>query len=151
MKRTLLVALLLLTSNAVAADRPSFNRDIRSILSDTCFQCHGPDEKQRKAGLRLDVREIALKPAESGAAAIVPGKPTDSELVKRLLAKDDSHMPPANSGRLPVWHRPHAQFTFAAVRPVSGAAADSTPRCRLLGKNRGGTAPLLRTCSRPPR
>ena len=95
----LAVALLLTADAAIAADRVSFNRDIRPILSDTCFQCHGPDEKQRKAGLRLDLREIALKPAESGAPAIVPGKPTDSELVKRLLADDDSHMPPANSGK----------------------------------------------------
>jgi hypothetical protein len=50
-----------------------------------------------------------------------------------------------------VWHRPHAQFKFAAVRPVSGGVTDSTARCLLLGKNRGGTVPLLRTCSRPQR
>ncbi len=100
MKRILFLALLLLTSDVMAADRPSFNRDIRPILSDTCFQCHGPDEKQRKAGLRLDVREIALKPAESGAVAIVPGKPIASELLKRLLTSDDSQrMPPTNSGK----------------------------------------------------
>jgi mono/diheme cytochrome c family protein len=73
-----------------------FNRDIRPIFSDTCFQCHGPDEAKRKAGLRLDTRETAVKPAESGATAIVPGKPEESELVKRLLATDpDDVMPPA--------------------------------------------------------
>ncbi|TXT35886.1 MAG: Uncharacterized protein FD138_1183, partial [Planctomycetota bacterium] len=100
MKILLLASVLLVTTRSVAAERPSFNRDIRPILSDTCFQCHGPDEKQRKAGLRLDVREIAVKLAESGATAIVPGKPNESELIKRLLSDDDSlRMPPANSGK----------------------------------------------------
>jgi hypothetical protein len=73
----------------------SFNRDIRPILSDTCFQCHGFDEKERKAGLRLDVRESAIKPAESGEIAIVPGQPEQSALIARLTSKDrDEVMPP---------------------------------------------------------
>jgi len=73
-----------------------FNRDIRPIFSDTCFQCHGPDEKKRKAGLRLDTRDTAVKPAKSGDIAIVPGKPEESELIKRLEATDpDDIMPPA--------------------------------------------------------
>jgi hypothetical protein len=102
MKCPLLIAVVLLLSvrAAEAAERLSFNRDIRPILSDACFQCHGPDEKQRKAGLRLDVRDIALKPAESGAVAIVPGQPNHSEIIKRVLSTDDSlRMPPANSGK----------------------------------------------------
>jgi mono/diheme cytochrome c family protein len=79
-----------------AEDKVQFNRDIRPIFSDTCFQCHGPDEKKRKAGLRLDTRDTAVKPAESGAVAIVPGKPEESEMVKRLQATDpDDIMPPA--------------------------------------------------------
>jgi hypothetical protein len=70
--------------------RLQYNRDIRPILSDNCFFCHGPDKNQRKAKLRLDERENALE-----KAAIVPGKPDESELVKRLYAADpDEVMPP---------------------------------------------------------
>src|SRR4051812_29795272 len=77
-------------------DKVNFNRDVRPVFSDTCFRCHGPDEAKRKAGLRLDTRETAVKPSESGAIAIVPGHPERSELVKRLTATDpDDVMPPA--------------------------------------------------------
>jgi hypothetical protein len=72
-----------------------FNRDIRPMMSDTCFRCHGQDAQARKAGLRLDMREEALKPAKSGAIPIVPGKPERSEVVRRLFTKDaDDQMPP---------------------------------------------------------
>jgi hypothetical protein len=75
-----------------------YGRHIRPILSNNCFKCHGPDEKERRSGLRLDLRESALKPAESGAAAIVPGKIEASELVARITARDsDVVMPPAGS------------------------------------------------------
>jgi hypothetical protein len=78
---------------ASAAEPVRYNRDIRPILSDKCFFCHGFDEKKREAGLRLDRREGALK-----KNAIVPGKPTQSELLKRVTTKDaDDHMPPAKS------------------------------------------------------
>ncbi len=98
---TLLAALLALPRLAQAADRPiDFNRDIRPLLSDRCFACHGPDDHERKARLRLDHRDHALAPAKSGAAAIVPGRPQESELVNRLLTSDaDDHMPPASTGK----------------------------------------------------
>ncbi len=78
-----------------AESKLRFNRDIRPLMSDTCFHCHGPDKNSRKAGLRLDVREAALKPAKSGEIPIVPGKPEESEIIKRLFASDkDDLMPP---------------------------------------------------------
>src|SRR4051794_26069187 len=57
------------------ADRVDFNRDVRPILSGSCFKCHGVDDAARKAKLRLDVRESALKGGKSGESAITPGKP----------------------------------------------------------------------------
>ena len=100
MPRLLASAVFLLSaatfSNLLAQDRVEFNRDIRPILSDRCFFCHGPDAKKRKAKLRLDTREGAL--ADLGYAAIVPGKPDDSELLARVLSSDaDERMPPPES------------------------------------------------------
>src|SRR5262245_23263939 len=92
----ILAALALVSLPAVsrAADI-DFNRDVRPILSDKCFACHGPDEKHRKKKLRLDVEQDAL---DSGA--IVPGKPEASPLVERITAADEAErMPPAKSGK----------------------------------------------------
>ncbi len=104
-------ALVMLPKAGVAEGKVQFNRDVRPILSDTCFHCHGPDEKERKAGLRLDVRDEALKPAKSGAVAIVPGQPDKSELVARILTTDgDDLMPPAKL------HKPLAPAQKALLR-----------------------------------
>ncbi len=88
-----------------APDAPvSFNRDIRPLMSNTCFHCHGPDASHRKAKLRLDLREEALKPGKSGELPIVPGKPDESEILKRIFTTDeDDLMPP------PEEHRPFTQ------------------------------------------
>jgi hypothetical protein len=76
-----------------------FNRDIRPILSDTCYQCHGPDAAKRKAGLRLD-QESSAKGDREGRRAIVPGDGAASELVRRISARDDDErMPPVKSGK----------------------------------------------------
>lgn len=94
MRISLLTAIFPLFTGLVWAEPISFNRDVRPILSDKCFHCHGPDEKERKGGLRLDVREAALKGGESGPA-FEPGKPDKSELMLRVLSKDrDEVMPP---------------------------------------------------------
>ena len=61
-----------------------FNRDVRPVLSDRCYACHGPDATSLKGELRLDLRDRATVPAASGATAIVPGRPDQSELVRRL-------------------------------------------------------------------
>jgi hypothetical protein len=90
--------LLACTSFAAPKDRSAgvdFSRDIRPILSDNCFACHGPDEKERKAKLRFDRHEDALKPAKSGDLAIVPGDTKKSKLIERITSTDeDEVMPP---------------------------------------------------------
>ncbi|QEH38826.1 Planctomycete cytochrome C [Aquisphaera giovannonii] len=77
-----------------------YNRDVRPILSRSCFACHGSDEAKRAKGLRLDLREAAVKPPKGdGDAAIVPGDPDASELVARIVEEDDTlRMPPRKAG-----------------------------------------------------
>jgi len=117
---------------------PRYGRDVRPILSDRCFVCHGPDERKRRAGLRLDVAEEATADREGGAA-IVPGAAEESELWRRITSEDpDEHMPPADSNRRPLsdderalirrWidggatYEPHWAFV-APVRPAVPADA----------------------------
>ncbi|RFC42510.1 MAG: Protein of unknown function (DUF1553)/Planctomycete cytochrome C [Verrucomicrobia bacterium] len=96
--RVLAVALapLFFATDSFGEEKVRFNKDVRPILSDTCFHCHGPDEKERKGGLRLDLRAEALKPAKSGATAIVPGKPEQSEIITRILSEDSDEVMPPN-------------------------------------------------------
>jgi hypothetical protein len=93
------VACAVLASSAIAAppEKIRFNRDVRPILSGNCFYCHGPDPKHREAELRLDLRDTATADL-GGYAAIVPGKPDESTLIKRVSSTDpDEHMPPPAS------------------------------------------------------
>ncbi|HLH53932.1 MAG TPA: DUF1553 domain-containing protein [Verrucomicrobiae bacterium] len=88
------------TSRAVEAPQPGFDRDIRPILAQNCYPCHGPDENKRKAKLRLDLRENAVKALPNGEVAIVPGDPKQSKLVERITSADpDEVMPPARTGK----------------------------------------------------
>ncbi len=99
---------LLLTSflqlELCAESRPApgdieFNRDIRPILSERCFSCHGPDPSAPKTTFRLDTREGILSPLSSGALAVVPGDPSASLLWQRIVAEDEAvRMPPASLG-----------------------------------------------------
>jgi hypothetical protein len=84
------------------AERPvDFDREVRPILSEFCYQCHGPDPKARKAGLRLDRKADALRD-RSGGAAIVPGKVGESELIRRITSADpEEMMPPPIARRRP--------------------------------------------------
>jgi mono/diheme cytochrome c family protein len=90
----------LLTAAAFAADAVEFNRDIRPVLADNCFHCHGPDPGTRKAGLRLDTEAGFFAPRQTKdgkqePAPIIKGKPDQSSLYQRLLSKDeDEIMPP---------------------------------------------------------
>jgi hypothetical protein len=87
---------------ATPAEEPAldFNRDIRPLLSDRCFACHGPDAEDRQAGLRLDLREAAIATLESGGTAVVPGDVSASELAERIRSTDpDVVMPPPHVGK----------------------------------------------------
>ncbi len=95
MSRSILLCLVSLPAIA-QAEPVSFNRDIRPIMSDTCFHCHGFDPKSREAGLRLDVREDAIKPTSEGAIGIVPGDPAKSTIIERIFDEEEP-MPPKKS------------------------------------------------------
>ena len=95
-----LTVALIFGARAKGAEPPlQYNRDIRPILSDRCFRCHGPDAQSRKAKLRLDDSASALGPRKDPTEhAIVPGHPDQSVLVRRILSKDaDEIMPPSAS------------------------------------------------------
>ena len=125
--------LLALAWSSLADAKVSFNREIRPILSEQCFSCHGFDAKHRKADLRLDTREGALA-ENDGVRAIIPGDPAKSELWKRLLSQDpeevmpppEAHKPKLTAKQLATLRRwieegapyePHWAFT-APVRPT---------------------------------
>lgn len=87
-------------SVSAADDGINFSRDILPLLSENCFQCHGPDEANREAGLRLDKHDAAIAKLESGQAAVVPGNSGNSELFQRIVSSDaDVRMPPPDSGK----------------------------------------------------
>ncbi|TWW07840.1 hypothetical protein E3A20_30320 [Planctomyces bekefii] len=96
---------------------PSFNRDIRPILSDRCFACHGPDSAKREADLRLDDRAAAI-----AGGAIVPGNPDDSAIIQRVLSTDaDTVMPPPHA-KLGTLSAGEVNLLREWIRGVSPAA-----------------------------
>jgi len=100
-----------------AAEKIEFNRDVRPILADNCFQCHGPDVKARKAKLRLDQKEGATRDL-GGYRAVSPGQPTESELMKRILSDDPEEiMPPPKTKK----HLTHEQKEVLRKWITSGA------------------------------
>ena len=109
LNRSVLLAVLIVATNRLAmqtghAAEPtavSFQQ-VRHLMSNTCFRCHGPDEKERQAGLRLDQRESAVSKLESGHVAISPGKADASELVRRINSTDPEVMMPPPSLNKPL-------------------------------------------------
>src|SRR5437868_4440980 len=96
--RLALLAALTCVASPAQTTSVEFNRDIRPILSDRCFACHGPDESKRKSKLRLDT-EAGAKSDLGGHFALLPGNPAQSELIRRVTSDDLSRrMPPAYSG-----------------------------------------------------
>jgi Protein of unknown function (DUF1553)/Protein of unknown function (DUF1549)/Concanavalin A-like lectin/glucanases superfamily/Planctomycete cytochrome C len=111
---------------AAADDAPQYNRDVRSILSENCFRCHGPDSAARKADLRLDQRDVAIQ-----VGAFEPGKPESSELVRRIFSSDaDEMMPPPAA---------HKQLTAAQKETLKrwiAAGAEYQPHWSLIPPRR---------------
>lgn len=102
-----------------AVPGPDFTREVRPILSQHCLVCHGPDEKSRKAGLRLDVRDAALKGGKGDGAAIVPSKPDASAVMARIISHyADEVMPPPGE-----------------KKPLSSAQIDTLRRWIAAGAN----------------
>lgn len=118
---------------------PDFNREVRPILSQYCFKCHGMDEKARKADLRFDVRESAL-------GVITPGQPDKSEFIKRVFSHDDDELMPPPAAKRPMseeqkqilrdWvqdgakYEPHWAFIapkLPSIPPVKNAASVQNP------------------------
>ena len=126
-----------------AGELLDYNRDIRQILSDNCFHCHGQDSGSRKSGLRLDERAVALRGGKSELPAIVPGKPGESELLLRVRSTDDDEVmpPPAKKARLKPddiaklerWiaqgadYQSHWAFVAPQRRPLPAAAKSAQP------------------------
>jgi hypothetical protein len=134
--RICLVALLLVSGSLAKAAEPNkvdFGKEVRHILSNNCFACHGPDPGQRKAMFRLDERASAIGKAESGARPIVPGEVKLSELIARITSDDpDVVMPPPDSKKqlsahekeiLTRWIQEGADYTqhWAFVAPKRSA------------------------------
>jgi len=138
----LVVALLCGAPARGAAVKPvDFNFEIRPLLSDRCFACHGPDEKARKKKLRLDTREGIFKVLDDDWAIVSPGEPDRSELVRRLLSTDeDEVMPPPQAMRqlslaerelFQRWVAEGAEFkphwSLIPVAPVTPPSPHGTP------------------------
>src|ERR1700757_3487911 len=94
-----IVLLATLSPLLAAEEKLTFNRDIRPILSDRCFPCHGPDAANRKTRLRFDIESGARIDLGKGRYAIVPGDPQNSEMVRRITSDNPAvRMPPAYAG-----------------------------------------------------
>jgi mono/diheme cytochrome c family protein len=137
------LAVACLVSSAAADRIPDFNREIRPILSHNCFACHGPDEHDRRGGLRLDDRDAAVAELDSGSRTIVPGHPEESELVARLHETDpDVVMPPPESNHVLTAEQKQLLAAWIA------AGAPYAPHWAYVGPRRHGP-PAVKDASWP--
>ena len=136
-------ALLVAIGRVASADDPSFTRDIKPLLSNRCFRCHGPDAAERQGDLRLDTADGATADRD-GHSAIKSGAPDESELIKRITSTDpDFVMPPPEGGeRLSVAHvdllrrwiqagaqyQPHWSYVIPTKPPVPSLTHSTWPR-----------------------
>jgi hypothetical protein len=102
MRRLIAIAAFVVLASRVAAAPVDFTRDVRPILSQHCFKCHGPDDNARKAGLRLDERTSAVGKLKSGEVAVVPSRPEASELIRRIASDDDTELMPPPATKKPL-------------------------------------------------
>ena len=87
-------------ANLLRAEEINFSKQILPLLSNNCFECHGPDKAERKAGLRLDTHEGAKMELKSGFSALVPGESSESEMYMRIISDDPEEiMPPPESSK----------------------------------------------------
>jgi len=147
--------LIAVTATHAAEEKIDFDRQVRPILSEHCYRCHGPDANDRKAGLRLDLAEGAIAAAESGKVAVVPGKPDASELVARIFSADqDVVMPPPDINKplsaeqkevLKKWIAGGAKYQkhWSFVPPVRPATPNFADRAA-TGWNNGPVDALVR-------
>ena len=140
----LLIALTFQSNLQVSvAQQVQFNRDVRPILSSNCFHCHGPDPKNREAGLRLDEAKSALSPRD-GVVAFKPGNLKDSAAWQRIISEDDDlRMPPAHSKKeltaqdrdvLRRWIEQGAQVAGSLGLLAAAAASIASRQTRLGGE-----------------
>jgi Protein of unknown function (DUF1553)/Protein of unknown function (DUF1549)/Planctomycete cytochrome C/Concanavalin A-like lectin/glucanases superfamily len=130
--------------SGTTARRLDFNQDVQPILANRCFSCHGPDPEMRKAGLRLDLADWAMRKRPHHPDAIVPGRPEKSELVKRIESKDPHYLMPqsaqgvakpmssAEIATLREWiregavYRPHWAFEVSSPPALPSPQSDAT-------------------------
>jgi hypothetical protein len=105
-------------ANNAIPDQISYNYDVRPILSDKCFACHGPDKNKQEAGLRLDIEMNAKAPLREtkGAFAIVPGDPAASEIIKRITSTDPSYQMPTPESHLGMLNEREIKILTAWVK-----------------------------------
>jgi hypothetical protein len=136
-KLLIFAAILLTRSSGGISAAPSLNfaRDVRPILANNCFHCHGPDAAERKADLRLDVWDSVGK--LHGAQAVIDSKtPAESELIRRITSDDpDEHMPPADSGKSlrPEQIGALRQWVNEGALGVCSATTDGCAGCQKSG------------------